>query len=93
MYPPVDSPEKYRRIPQDGELERLVRANDKNLDEYAVASIGFTKVSIDEEQTKAKIEILGMAYLMKRINMVFCQKEQSLPTAKSKSWMCRGDRH
>ena len=33
VYPPVDSPEKYRRIPQDGELERLVRANDKNLDE------------------------------------------------------------
>ena len=56
-------------MPQEGELERLVKANDKNLDEYAVASIGFTKVSVNEEQTRAKIEVLGMAYLMKRVNM------------------------
>ena len=69
VYPPKDYPEKFRRMPQEGELERLVKANDKNLDEYAVASIGFTKVSINEEQTKAKIEVLGMAYLMKRVNM------------------------
>lgn len=69
VYPPVDYPEKFRRMPQEGELERLVKANDKNLDEYAVASVGFTKVSINEEQTKARIEVLGMAYLMKRVNM------------------------
>lgn len=69
VYPPIEYPEKFRRMPQEGELERLVKANDKNLDEYAVASIGFTKVSINEEQTKAKIEVLGMAYLMKRVNM------------------------
>lgn len=69
VYPPVDYQEKYRRISENGELERIVRANDNNLDEYAVASIGFTKVSLNEEQTRAKIEVLGMAYLMKRINM------------------------
>lgn len=69
VYPPVDYQEKYRKISENGELERIVRANDNNLDEYAVASIGFTKVSLNDEQTKAKIEILGMAYLMKRINM------------------------
>ena len=69
VYPPVDYPEKFRKMPQEGELERLVKANDKNLDEYAVASIGFTKVSVNEEQTRAKIEVLGMAYLMKRVNM------------------------
>lgn len=69
VYPPVDYQEKYRRISQDGELERIVKANDKNLDEYAVASVGFTKISLNEEQTKARIQVLGMAYLMKRINM------------------------
>ncbi|MBQ9149980.1 hypothetical protein IJX73_03515 [bacterium] len=69
VYPPSDYQEKFRRISDEGELERIVRANDKNLDEYAVASIGFTKISLNEEQTKAKIEVLGMAYLMKRINM------------------------
>ena len=68
-YPPLDYKEKFRKIPESGDLERLVRANDKNLDEYAVASIGFTKVSLNEKMTKAKIEVLGMAYLMKRINI------------------------
>ena len=69
VYPPEDYQEKFRKIPEAGELERVVKANNKNLDEYAVASIGLTKVSINEEQTKAKIEVLGMAYLMKRVNM------------------------
>ncbi len=68
VYPPVDSEEKYRKFPESGELERLVRANDKNLNEYAVASVGFTRVSISEAQLKARIEVLGMAYIMKRIN-------------------------
>ena len=78
IYPPMDYQEKYRRVSDDGELERIVRANNKNLDEYAVASVGFTKVSINEEQTKAKIEILGMAYLMKRINMQIKEEGKTL---------------
>ena len=67
-YPPIDAQEKFRKFPSEGELERLVKANNKNLDEYAVASVGFTKVSFSEEEAKARIEILGMAYIMKRIN-------------------------
>lgn len=62
--------EKFRKYPSEGELERLVKANNDNKNEYAVASVGFTKFSINEEATKARIEIIGMAYLMKRINMV-----------------------
>ena len=69
VFPPVDYTEKFRKISQQGELERIVRANKKNIDEYAIASVGFTKLSLNEEQTKAKIEVLGMAYLMKRINI------------------------
>lgn len=68
-YPPAEYDEKFRRMPESGDLERLVKANNKNIDEYAIASVGFTKVSLNEEQTKAKIEVLGMAYLMKRVNM------------------------
>lgn len=70
IYPPSDYQEKFRRIPAEGELERIVKANKKNLDEYAVASVGFTRVSVNEEVTKAKIEIIGMAYMMKRVNML-----------------------
>lgn len=69
VYPPADYQEKFRRMPDEGDLERLVKANNKNLDEYAIASVGFTKVSVNEEELKARIEVLGMAYIMKRINM------------------------
>ena len=69
VYPPAECSEKFRRIPESGDLERLVKANSKNLDEYAIASVGFTKVSVNEEELKARIEVLGMAYIMKRINM------------------------
>ena len=69
VYPPSDYKEKFRKIPEFGELERVVKANNKNLDEYAVASVGLTKISMNEEQTKARIEVLGLAYLMKRVNL------------------------
>ena len=76
-YPPKDAIEKFRKFPEDGALERLVKANNKNLDEYAIASVGFTKVSINEEETRAKIEILGMAYILKRVNMETEKGEKS----------------
>ena len=69
VYPPQDYKEKFRKIPELGELERVVRANNNSKDEYAVASIGLTKVTVNEAQTKARIEVLGLAYLMKRVNM------------------------
>lgn len=78
VFPASDYQEKFRKIPEMGELERVVRANNKNLNEYAVASIGLTKVSINEEQTKAKIEVLGMAYLMKRVNMENCKNQENI---------------
>ena len=68
-FPPNLNNEKYRKMPQEGTLERLVKANDKNLDEYGSATVGFTKISFNEEKTKARIEVLGMAYIVKRINM------------------------
>ena len=67
-YPPADTQEKFRKFPQEGELERLVKANDKNLDEYAIASVGFTKILYNEQEARARIEILGIAYIMKRIS-------------------------
>lgn len=78
VYPTYDYQEKFRKIPEMGELERVVKANDKNLNEYAVASIGLTKVSLNEEQTKAKIEVLGMAYLMKRVDMDNSKKQDNI---------------
>ena len=69
-YPTPDYKEKFRKFPSEGELQRVVKANNKNKNEYAVASVGFTRVSMNKEETKARIEIIGIAYLMKRINMI-----------------------
>ncbi len=68
-YPPKDYQEKFRKIPPEGLLERIVKANKRNLDEYAIASVGFTRISTDNENSKAKIEVLGMAYVLKRVTM------------------------
>ncbi len=70
QYPTPEHKEKFRKVPPTGELERVVKANNNNKSEYAIASIGLTKVSVNEEETKARIEVIGMAYLMKRINMI-----------------------
>ena len=69
-YPTPETKEKFRKFPSTGELERLVKANKNNKGEYAIASVGFTKVSVNEAETRARIEIIGMAYIMKRINMI-----------------------
>ena len=69
VYPAREPDEQFRKLSIDGDLERIVRANKKNLDEYAVATVGFTKVTLNEDETKARIEILGMAYILKRVNM------------------------
>jgi len=71
-FPAKDYKEKFRRISSEGELERVVKANTNNKNEYAMASVGFTKVtidSIDEDHARASIRILGVAYIIKRLNL------------------------
>lgn len=68
-YPAKETIEKFRTVGENGKLERVVKANNNGKDEYAIASVGFTKITLNEEETRARISILGMAYLMKRINM------------------------
>ena len=69
-FPTPDINEKYRKIPSEGDLQRIVRANTNNLDEYAIASVGLTRVLLNEDETRARIEIVGVAYIMKRIGML-----------------------
>ena len=60
--------EKFRKISPDGELERVVKANANNKNEYALASVGYTKITLREKEKKIRIQILGVAYIIKRIN-------------------------
>ncbi len=63
------SEEVFKKISKAGALERLVKANENNKDEYAIANVWFTKVSLNEKKKRARIKITGMAYIMKRIPM------------------------
>lgn len=78
-FPAKDYKEKFRRFSPEGELERVVQANTNNKNEYAMASVGFTRVTIDEinkEQARARIRILGVAYIIKRMNLLDGEMEK-----------------
>jgi len=68
-YPPSAPVDKFRKIPYDGILERVVTANKKGINEYSMASIGITEISLNEEKTAINYEMAGIAFLMKRVNV------------------------
>ncbi len=74
-YPTPEYKEVFRKIPSTGRLERVVKANQNKKNEYAIASVALTKFSVNEKATKARIEVIGMAYLMKRVNMTKLKDE------------------
>jgi hypothetical protein len=70
VYPEVESDEVFRQIPPvEGILERLMKANNTNNNELAVASIGYTELERDIYQ-KPNMKISGVALLMQRVNVV-----------------------
>lgn len=68
-YPPSAPVDKFRKIPSDGALERVVTANKKGINEYSMASVGITEISLNEEKTAINYEMSGVAFLMKRVNV------------------------
>ncbi len=70
VYPGVEPKEVFRKVPQDEPLERIVRSNNEGKNEYAAASIGITKANFIEDMDLIKFEMTGLAFLMKRINLI-----------------------
>lgn len=68
-YPPIVPFDKYRKVPQSGTVERIVNANKQGINEYSLASIGITEVSINDAKTAINYKMSGMAFLMKRVNV------------------------
>ena len=66
-YPHKIAKEVFRKLPDDGILERLFIANDDNKNEYVMASIGLTKTDINKE--KIKVYLLGYGYKIIRVNV------------------------
>lgn len=68
-YPQITAEEVFRKLPDEGVLERMFQANDKNINEYAVASFGVTKAEINNG-TEIKIYITGLGFIMSRVNVI-----------------------
>lgn len=68
-YPQITAEEVFRKLPDDGILERMSTSNTKNLNEYAVASFGVTKAEIKDGR-EIKISVTGLGFVMSRINVI-----------------------
>lgn len=68
-YPQVLAEEIFRKLPDDGVLERVFKSNNKNINEYAVASFGITKAKIIN-QSELKIFVTGLGFAMTRVNVI-----------------------
>lgn len=70
VFPEVKAEEIFRQIPADqGQLERIVKANNTNNNELAVASIGYTELVQDFYQN-LQVKVTGVALLMHRVNVI-----------------------
>ena len=67
-YPQESMKENYRKLPDDGILERFFTANGDSTNEYVVASVGLTRPKFEGKDLQ--IGITGIAYIIKRVNVV-----------------------
>lgn len=68
-YPPALPKDVFKKVPKGGTLERIVRANKSGINEFTLASIGITEISINSAKTAINYEMSGIAFLMKRVNV------------------------
>lgn len=68
-YPPSTPKSELRALNQSHTLERLIKANSDNLNEYAVTSMAISKVETTATE-EYKIYLAGLACIMKRINVI-----------------------
>jgi hypothetical protein len=67
-YPQKPTEEVFRALPEDHILERLFTSNNKNANEYIVASIGLTQT--DRDYTGIKLSLTGFGYAIRRVNVI-----------------------
>ena len=69
VFPQTKTDEAFRKLPDNNILERFFISNNKNVNEYTVASVGITRA---ENYTDNQIRIYmgGLAFIMTRINVI-----------------------
>ena len=68
-YPANTPKNNLRALNQSQTLERLIKANTDNINEYAVASLAISKISGGSTE-KVRIYMAGLACIMHRVNVV-----------------------
>ena len=68
-YPHVNASEVYRKFPESGILERLFNANNENLNEYVVGSVGITRAKVTKDKN-IKLVVTGLGYIITRTNVI-----------------------
>ncbi|MBR1754372.1 hypothetical protein IJ732_05985 [bacterium] len=69
-YPQISAEEVFRKISDSNVLERIVKANSKNLNEYAVAFYVIMDTNNSEDIEKLKMKVSGVGLAMNRVNVV-----------------------
>lgn len=69
VYPTKAPKSELRAIPQSQVLERLIKANTNNINEYAVASMAISKVK-NAGESNFRVYMSGLACVMRRINVI-----------------------
>ena len=68
-YPVTTPHSELRAMPQSQTLERLLKANTDNLNEYTVASLAISKAK-DVGGNNFRVYMAGLACVMKRVNVI-----------------------
>jgi hypothetical protein len=68
-YPSTSPKGNLRAVPASGVLERYIKANTDDLNEYVVASLAISKIK-NKSTDGFKIYMAGLACVMKRVNVV-----------------------
>lgn len=69
VYPQIKAEEAFRRLSDENILERVFKSNDKNVNEYNVASIGLTHAENYDEK-HIRVYMNGLAFIMTRVNVI-----------------------
>ena len=83
-YPQKPQKDVFKKFAQDYSLERILMANNKNTNEYVVASIGYTRPSMGSG-SGFNMNLSGYACLIRRVNVVPINKYIEVKGDKNKS--------
>lgn len=72
VYPQVQKKDVFKSV-KSGTLERILKSNEKNHNEYVAVTLGVTRASIEPPQVV--FNMTGMAFIMTRVN-IFNQDER-----------------